>query len=171
MKTLKYSLVISLTLLFVGCSNQQPQTILIQPNISIQMPVQDNIISNDEVIISATISSELFERNDIQHYNMLNQDYCTNKYNLDNNIQIINLYGNSMNPTLWEGNKLICDSFIKDYKSGMIITFKNWENKSTTHRVKAVYDNYIITQGDNNVGDDGRIDNSKIECVVIGVCY
>lgn len=165
----KTIIVIGFIFLFSGCSNQTPQPILIQPNITIQMP-QENKVS-DEVKISSIISSEFLERNDIQHYNTEKQTECVNKFKDDKDINIINLFGNSMTPTLWEDNKLICDSSIKDYKSGMIVSFTNYDNERTIHRIKAVYKDYVITQGDNNIDDDGRINNIKIECVVVGVCY
>lgn len=142
--------------------------IIIQPNITILMP-QENKIS-DEVKISAMISSEFLERNDIQHYNTEKQSSCISKYENDKFIDILDFTGSSMNPTLWEGNKLICDFGISDYKSGMIIAFHQ-DNQLKVHRIKAIYNDYVITQGDNNQDDDGRINNENIQCVVIGVCY
>ena len=165
----KIILIIIFLIIFTGCTNDKQ--IILQPNITIIMPPQDKIINNDEVKISATISSEFLERNDIQYYNTDKQDYCIKQFENNTNIKIINLYGISMNPTIGANNKLICDKSIKDYENGMIITFKNWENKNTTHRIKAVYPDYVITQGDNNVADDGKINKDKIEGVVIGVCY
>ena len=170
MYKIKFILIVFLLILFTGCTNNDKQIIL-QPNITIIMPPQDKIINNDEIKISATISSEFLERNDIQYYNTEKQNYCTKQFENNTNIIILNVYGISMNPTIAANNKIICDKSIKKYENGMIITFKNWENKSTAHRIKAVYDNYIITQGDNNINTDGNIKYNQVECVVIGVCY
>ena len=123
-----------------------------------------------EVAISTIISKEVFERNDIQNYNSVKQDYCVNKYKNDKDITIKNSWGTSMKPTISHSNKIICDKSINKYESGMIISFEN-KNKNITHRIKAVYPNYVITQGDNNMQDDGRINLDQINCVVIGVCY
>ncbi len=155
--------------LFSGCSlNKETTQIILQPNITIQLP-QENKIS-DEIKISAIISSEFLERNNIQHYNTEKQTECTNKFKDDKYKYVIDYIGISNNPTLWDGNKLICDFSITEYKSGMFVAF-NQDNERKIHRIKAVYDDYVITQGDNNVDDDGRIHYKQIECVVIGVCY
>jgi len=170
MYKIKFILIVFLLILFTGCTNNDKQIIL-QPNITIIMSPQDNMINNDEVRISTIISSQFLERNDIQYYNTEKQNYCIKQFENNKNIKIINLYGISMNPTLGANNKLICDKSITEYENGMIATFNNSDNVRTTHRIKAVYESYIITQGDNNVNNDGRINKDKIECIVIGVCY
>ena len=108
----------------------------------------------------------LFVRNDIQYINNPNQKTLMNKFNKMENITIYTTIGSSMNPTISEGDKLICDSSIKDYKSGMIVVTSNY-----THRIKSTYEDYLITQGDNNLYEDSRINYTDIECVVVGVLY
>lgn len=109
-------------------------------------------------------------RNDIQHYTTDNQDYCINKFKNDNNIVIRNINGISMQPTLYQDMKIVCDSSIEEYEEGMIISYKN-DNQNITHRIKGVYSNYIITQGDDNLYEDNKVNYSQVNCVVIGVCY
>lgn len=74
-----------------------------------------------------------------------------------------------MTPTLSEGDIVVCDNSIKEYKSGMIISFEK-DNVKSIHRIKATYINYLITQGDNNIKDDGHIEFQEVKCVIIGVC-
>ncbi len=65
-----------------------------------------------------------------------------------------NFTGDSMQPTIFEGN-VIC---IKKYRlsmknqmsEGMIIEYSNRKASSIIHRVKAVYDTHIQVQGDND---------------------
>ena len=175
MKMKQLGLLIVSGILLVGCSTQ-PQEIRVepvielQPNITIIMETPNEIESRTrEVAISTIISKEVFERNDIQNYNSVKQNECVNKFK-GNNINSKTIMGVSMKPTLSEGNTIICDSSITKYESGMIISFQK-DDKDITHRIKAVYPNYVITQGDNNMRDDGRINLDQINCVVIGVCY
>lgn len=61
--------------------------------------------------------------------------------------------GSSMQSTLFTGNT-ICfikyNSALKSkLKEGMIISFED-KDSSATHRIKAIYSDYLLTQGDNS---------------------
>ena len=58
--------------------------------------------------------------------------------------------GSSMEPTIFPGNKLIIKKYngnINELKEGIIIGFKE-KDKIIVHRIKSLYDDYILTQGD-----------------------
>ena len=104
------------------------------------------------------------------YYNNYNSNI---KYNFENNSLILTnisycnkVTGNSMSPTLMH-NQIVCLEKY-DYQEllpGMIVRIQN-ENKTFTHRIIAIYIDHIITQGDNNKFDDGRIKITNITHVV-----
>lgn len=96
-----------------------------------------------------------------------------------------NFTGNSMQPTIYEGNIVLEKKYNETIPlhEGDIIRFipyttqypnctniKNTTQQATIHRIKAVYDTYIITQGDNNNFDE-TIHKCQITHKIIGVLY
>lgn len=89
----------------------------------------------------------------------------------------LRVWGNSMNPTIQNGN-YIETVLYKNQKlsEGDIIVFKpntdlnediaHASNDLTIHRIYALYEKYLITKGDNNLGKDKPIKYSQIEYVV-----
>lgn len=97
-------------------------------------------------------------------------------YNIVNNSVILHnaslsrTTGLSMQPTIFTGNKAIEVEYTNQIlREGQIITFKNG-NSSTIHRIKGIYKEYILTQGDNNQVHE-KVFYDDIENVVIGVLY
>ena len=83
------------------------------------------------------------------------------------------LFGYSMQPAIFEGNKILVQPYIdQELKEGMIIRYYD-ERGEMIHRIKGVYEKwgYVVTQGDNNGGDDGRVHLEDITDVVVGVLY
>ena len=81
------------------------------------------------------------------------------------------LYGSSMQPTIFDGHTVITRSFDgQDLEPGDIVRFEK-DGKPYIHRVKGDYQSqgYVVTQGDNNKRNDGKINTSKITDIVIGV--
>lgn len=109
-------------------------------------------------------------RNDIQYYNQNNKELFKEIEN--NDIKMYKMQGYSMSPTITEGDYMLCDYSINEYKAGMIATYKNQlEKKMITHRIKICYDDFCIFQGDNNLKEDERVYKEDIKCVVISTIY
>lgn len=80
--------------------------------------------------------------------------------------------GSSMQPTFFTGNILIFKKFNaseKNLKEGQIIAFIK-DDKLISHRIKGVYDSYVLTQGDNALYEE-TVPYEDIKYVVIGVVY
>ena len=82
----------------------------------------------------------------------------------------------SMKPTLWDGSRgiNIVPNSEEDIKIGDIISYK-FGNILVAHRViKRGSDNqgvYFITQGDNNIMNDGKIRFNDIKYVTVGIIW
>ena len=117
------------------------------------------IYTIDRIENEAIIKYKNITRNDIQIWN-------NNKsYNNFSNLEIRRNIGVSMSPTITHGDYTLCDYDIKNYQIGMIINYQN-----ITHRIKGMYENYLVVQGDNNIYSE-NINYSDINCVVVGVLY
>lgn len=104
------------------------------------------------------------------YYNNYNSNI---KYILEDDILLLNnisycnkVTGNSMSPTIMH-NQIIC---LENYTTqtllpGMIVRIET-EEITFVHRIIAIYSDVIITQGDNNRFDDGRINISNITHIV-----
>ena len=91
-----------------------------------------------------------------------------------NDSKIENFNGDSMQPTIWTGNKLIVTEYKKgmQLKEGMIIGYRRlFDDSFTTHRIKTIYNNEIYTQGDNNLKEDEPIQKSQIKYIILGVLF
>lgn len=80
--------------------------------------------------------------------------------------------GSSMNPTHFNGNTLCGYEYEGEHEltQGDIVKYKNGDG-SIIHRVIAEYDGYVITKGDNNRGDDGRVNKTQVTHVITTVLY
>lgn len=81
--------------------------------------------------------------------------------------------GSSMQPTLFTNN-IVCFTNYKpsmqlDLREGMIVLFDN-EDKDlrAVHRIKALYKDYLLTQGDNTLKSE-RIDYEDIEGIAVAI--
>ena len=104
------------------------------------------------------------EPNNIQGCHLPEKYFKLKQYDLT-------ITGYSMQPTLFKGNNLKAVKFedwmLNDLE-GCIILF-DVEGTKVIHRVKGVYENHVITQGDNLNYDDGKIPIKDIEYVLTGV--
>lgn len=87
------------------------------------------------------------------------------------NLSWSGLRGPSMEPTIFPGNTLLLRAYALDTElnEGQIIRFV-YENRTYVHRVLAVYEDEIITQGDNSDKTES-ISRQDITHVVVGVLY
>lgn len=64
------------------------------------------------------------------------------------------LTGSSMQPAVFTGNTLCFEEYHPSKKTklkeGMVIEFESEDGGKTAHRIKAIYNDYILTQGDNS---------------------
>ena len=111
-------------------------------------------------------------------YNNIQAAHTDVPYSTQNNIvtlynsRIENFHGSSMQPTIFTQNKLITKDFSGDrneLKEGMIIGYKEGD-LIIVHRIKSLYDEYILIQGDNNDYDE-TINYDDITYIVSGVLY
>ena len=77
-------------------------------------------------------------------------------------ISILEISSNSMNPTLYKGDKIIIKKQ-EEYEEGDIITYISKENNCITHRIVKKYENVFIKKGDNNnIEDNEQIKKEQI---------
>lgn len=75
--------------------------------------------------------------------------------------------GASMQPRSFQGNTACSIPYNgQELFEGMIVIFKNEQGGKTSHRIVAVYENEIITQGDNNNISE-RVSKDLVEGIVI----
>lgn len=111
------------------------------------------ISSNSEETSITETKTEFSNVNYIQapHYDFI--------YSINNGLKVQeadfckNIVGDSMRPTLFADN-IVCYKKYKpsmegELKEGMIILFEDNKGGQTTHRIKTLYRERIITQGDN----------------------
>lgn len=81
------------------------------------------------------------------------------------------LYGYSMRPTIFTGNKMLLRQYkSKDQlKEGVIIYYKVGD-KYRVHRIKGLYEDFLVVQGDNIVNEE-QIKYNQILYIVVGVLY
>ena len=67
------------------------------------------------------------------------------------NVTCANTNGASMKPTFFNGNIICFKPFNpKELRQGQIIVYRDTDNQTISHRIKAVLDGKVIVQGDNN---------------------
>lgn len=90
---------------------------------------------------------------------------------LPGNLSWSGLRGPSMEPTIFPGNTLLLRQYAPDtqLEEGQIIRFTNG-NRTYVHRILAVYEDKVITQGDNSDRTES-ISPEDITHVVVGVLY
>jgi hypothetical protein len=121
-------------------------------------------------------SSHALKRN----FTITNTQFCIN--NVDD---WGDLYGNSMQPTFFEGNTVIVKNYTNTtkIKSGDIIRFYRYNDQysdcnkikentemAVIHRVVAKYDNKILVQGD-NLNEVETIDDCQVTHIILGILY
>jgi hypothetical protein len=108
----------------------------------------------------------------------LNNDYRIQNFRIEKSVQCENIsliemivtpytIGASMLPTLSADSRLLIIEYNESRKlvEGDIIS-----GDKTTHRIIGVYDDYVVTKGDNNIDIDSDFTNkTAIEYVVCGV--
>lgn len=130
----------------------------------------NDYIQNNQVQNTQDNTQVLYIRNDIQHWINPNKWLLTLNFN-ESTYKITPSNGISMEPTINANDLTICDNSIKTYKTGMIIQYEK-ENHLIQHRIKTTYEDYAITQGDNNIYEDlAPVNYSQIKCVVIATIY
>lgn len=110
-----------------------------------------------------------FIRNDIQGSHLKVYDHPLLNELSDSNLTIEKISGASMRPTLFDGNRIICEKY--PYEEGDLIKFEDGEGDLILHRIKTVYEDKIITQGDYNRHQDTPINHSQVICTVLGIIY
>jgi hypothetical protein len=94
------------------------------------------------------------------------------------------LFGSSMQPTYWEGNTALEINYTKNYvlRPGMIIRYNTASTEDCPlktppvagqyiiHRIEAIYDDTIITAGDNNPFNE-EIKSCQVTHVVVGILF
>ena len=87
------------------------------------------------------------------------------------NLSWSGLRGPSMEPTIFPGNTIVLRAYTLDteLREGQIIRFI-YEDRTYVHRVLAVYEDKIITQGDNSDTTES-ISRKDITHVIVGVLY
>ncbi len=88
-------------------------------------------------------------------------------------VTVRTITGNSMAPTLPHGSTLFfADASGVLIEPGMIVQFyDNNTNENIIHRVIAVYDTHLVTQGDNNIDPDPDIQRKQIKNIIIGSLF
>lgn len=81
------------------------------------------------------------------------------------------LRGPSMEPTIFPGNTVLLRPLAENaaLEEGQIVRF-TIENRTYVHRIVAVYDDQIVTKGDNSLSTEA-VARSDITHVVVGVLY
>ena len=111
-------------------------------------------------------------------YNNIQAAHMDVPYSTQNNIvtlynsRIENFHGSSMQPTIFTQNKLVTKDFSgnrNELKEGMIIGYKE-DDLIIVHRIKSLYDGYILIQGDNNDYIE-MINYDNVKYLVLGVLF
>ena len=111
-------------------------------------------------------------------YNNIQAAHMDVPYSTQNNIvtlynsRIENFHGSSMQPTIFTQNKLVTKDFSgnrNELKEGMIIGYKE-DDLIIVHRIKSLYDEKILIQGDNNDYYES-INYDDVTYIVVGVLF
>lgn len=70
---------------------------------------------------------------------------------------MLEVVSGSMEPNLHVGDIIVINTSDKDYKAGDIVTFRDREGSFVTHRIIAIVEQQVITQGDHNNTEDDAI--------------
>ena len=140
---------------------------------SITFAYKEPIIVNEKYSENCNVELTLkYDNNNIQaaHTDVI---YSTQKNTITiYDSEIEDFYGSSMQPTIFPQNKLIVQEFNGDkenLKEGMIIGYKK-DDLIVVHRIKSLYYNYLLTEGDNNDYYE-KISYDEVKYIVGGVLY
>jgi len=75
---------------------------------------------------------------------------------------MLEVVSGSMEPTIGVGDLIIINTNYKNLKKDDIVTFLDEESNFVTHRIVSVNKNNVVTQGDANSSDDGKINYKSI---------
>jgi signal peptidase I len=127
-----------LTLLFIFLSN-----IILVDNLKYELSRDIKYYNGAHNIINYELNNRTLIVHDI--------DYCNS------------VTGLSMNPTMYQGNVVCFESYTNQkLMYGQIVEIKN-ETHNFVHRIIGVYDDYVVTKGDNNIKTDGKINKKDIK--------
>ena len=88
-------------------------------------------------------------------------------------LSIGNVNGESMEPTMTEGDKFIYTDLLKPTESDIIVykddVLGHSESGLVVHRIKEVTDEYYITKGDGNIREDDPVSTDQYRGVVLVV--
>lgn len=134
-------------------------------------PIIDTEKNNENPVM---FQSNLIQNNIQASHNDVSFELLNNKLIIKDIDNWVTLSGISMQPTVFTNNILIVRDYDfktnKQLKEGQIIGFIDNQRKLTVHRIKGVYDDYYITQGDNNPESE-KVRSENIQFVVVGVLY
>lgn len=109
--------------------------------------------------------------NNIQASHMNTDYHMVNNSLVIKGVEIIRTTGSSMQPTYFTDNMVITRIYNGEkLREGQIVVYKDDNNDKVSHRIKGIYPDYILLQGDNNRYAE-KITRTQIERVVVGVLY
>jgi len=125
-----------------------------------------------KIIVNEQYSTGYTRGNNIQKYGYdLSTDYIGGDYIIHGIDEWGKLYGFSMQPTIFDGYTVI----EKEYNNqtlheGMIIRFID-NGKPIIHRIRGIYPDFVVTQGDSLPNEYEYINKSQITHIVVGVLF
>jgi len=172
-KTVKLLLALNLTaMVFVGLTLQglNPETVNVEnKTVDVTTETVTPDVSCPEPAVNITNEYE----------NIANPDINTDTRLIGDTLEVENiditgkLYGNSMHPSIMDGDTVLLTEFNgQELEQGMIIRFKNQQGTYMIHRVWGNYQpiDYVMTKGDNNENME-RVNVSQVTHVARGVLY
>ncbi len=127
------------------------------------MPAQCTNTTVKEVVYAENPSWQLNNFIQAPHTNM--------SFECPESFSCVEVTGNSMQPTFFTGNTLIKQAYGgQALNEGDIISYRSEGGGKRVHRIKAVYNQYYVVQGDNNLVNE-QISPDNITDLVVGVIY
>lgn len=98
----------------------------------------------------------------INLYNFININLLKNDISSIAGYSVLEVVSGSMEPTIHVGDMIIINTNDKECEAGDIITFRDVNGSFVTHRIVAINDKEMITQGDFNDSQDEPISVDNI---------
>ena len=185
-------LIALLILIAYGMFFKQPvvNVVVPSPEVNVEPPETKVVVEKDPEIASGLTSLVEAVRNGICNYSF---ECKPNIFGKNNNIQpahvdvqysmrgsdliiknvagVSDVFGYSMQPTIFTGNKLILKQYHdrSQLKEGVIIYYKT-NDRYRVHRIKGLYEDFLVVQGD-NLPEEEKIRYDQIKYIVVGVLY
>lgn len=129
------------------------------------------------IAMSIYLSESLFQNQRDSKFNFIQAHHSDVKFELKNSTAIINksycavLKGQSMQPTLFEGNTICFKKYEGEVlHAGQIINYKI-KDRDVAHRIKStLYNDKLFVQGDNNMAEE-MINQSEVLGILVAVIY